>query len=132
MKDETSGRPKLVDAPGHMFSDGARKVISIIGLASVGDLARVMAAPSIRAAFAEFLSAAVRRGRNSNGSAASSKSAMCACARPADQALPRQCRSRNRRARSQHPARALGKFRPCEHRIYADVIEGARPLSAMQ
>jgi uncharacterized protein len=45
MKDETSGRPKLVEAPGHMFSDGARKVISIIGLASVGDLARVMAAP---------------------------------------------------------------------------------------
>jgi uncharacterized protein YcbX len=45
MKDEASGRPKLVDAPGHMFSDGARKVVSIIGLASVRDLARVIGHP---------------------------------------------------------------------------------------
>ena len=42
MKDESAGRPKLLEAPGHMFSDGARKVVSIIGLASVRDLERVM------------------------------------------------------------------------------------------
>ncbi len=42
MKDEAAGRPQLLEAPGHMFSDGARKVVSIIGLASVRDLARVM------------------------------------------------------------------------------------------
>jgi len=39
MPQEAEGRPRLVAAPGHMFSDGARKVVSIIGLASVADLA---------------------------------------------------------------------------------------------
>jgi len=38
---ETRGNPKVVEAPGHMFSDTARKVVSIIGLASVGDVERV-------------------------------------------------------------------------------------------
>jgi hypothetical protein len=42
MRDETSGRPRLLEAPSHMFSDVARKVVSIIGLASVRDLERVM------------------------------------------------------------------------------------------
>lgn len=33
--------PKLVEAPGHMFSDVAAKLVSIIGLASVKDIERV-------------------------------------------------------------------------------------------
>ena len=41
MTGETRGNPKLVEAPGHMFSDTARKVVSIIGLASVADVERV-------------------------------------------------------------------------------------------
>jgi uncharacterized protein YcbX len=38
---EARGAPKFVEAPGHMFSDTARKVVSLIGLASIGDLERV-------------------------------------------------------------------------------------------
>lgn len=34
--------PRVVSAPGHMFSDVAAKVVSIIGLASVRDLERVV------------------------------------------------------------------------------------------
>ena len=34
--------PRLVEAPGHMFSDVAAKVISVLGLASVADLERVL------------------------------------------------------------------------------------------
>lgn len=46
MGDEARGAPKLVEAPGHMFSDIARKVVSIIGLASIRDLEqRVIRAP---------------------------------------------------------------------------------------
>jgi uncharacterized protein len=46
MGDEARGAPKLVEAPGHMFSDVARKVASIIGLASIRDLEqRVIRAP---------------------------------------------------------------------------------------
>ncbi len=33
--------PRLVEAPGHMFSDVAAKLVSILGLASVRDLERV-------------------------------------------------------------------------------------------
>jgi uncharacterized protein YcbX len=42
---EVSGTPKLLEAPGHMFSDVARKVVSIIGLPSVRDLERVLRHP---------------------------------------------------------------------------------------
>lgn len=35
----TQGRPRLLEAQGHMFSDNARKVVSIIGLASIATLA---------------------------------------------------------------------------------------------
>lgn len=42
---EALGAPKLLEAPGHMFSDVARKVASIIGLASIRDLERVARAP---------------------------------------------------------------------------------------
>lgn len=45
MEGEARGAPKLVEAPGHMFSDVARKVVSIIGLASIRDLERVVRAP---------------------------------------------------------------------------------------
>jgi uncharacterized protein YcbX len=42
MGGEALGAPKLLEAPGHMFSDVARKVVSVIGLASVRDLERVV------------------------------------------------------------------------------------------
>jgi len=46
MGDEARGAPKLVEEPGHMFSDVARKVVSIIGLESIRDLEqRVIRAP---------------------------------------------------------------------------------------
>ena len=37
-------RPRLVEAPGHMFSDRAEKVVSILNLASVRELGRRMGA----------------------------------------------------------------------------------------
>jgi uncharacterized protein YcbX len=39
------GAPHLVEAPGHMFSDTRDKVVSIINLASVHDLERVVRQP---------------------------------------------------------------------------------------
>jgi len=45
MGSEALGAPKLLEAPGHMFSDVARKVVSVIGLASVRDLERVVRGP---------------------------------------------------------------------------------------
>ena len=45
MTGETRGNPKLVEAPGHMFSDTARKVVSLIGLASLRDIERVARQP---------------------------------------------------------------------------------------
>lgn len=45
MAAETRGTPKLVDAPGHMFSDVPEKVLSIISLASIRDLERVVRQP---------------------------------------------------------------------------------------
>lgn len=45
MAEESRGAPRLVEAPGHMFSDTASKVASIIGLESVRDLERVVRAP---------------------------------------------------------------------------------------
>jgi hypothetical protein len=39
---EADGAPRLLEAPGHMFSDVARKVVSIIGLASVRELERAI------------------------------------------------------------------------------------------
>ena len=38
-------QPRVVSAPGHMFSDVAARVVSIVGLASVRDLEGVMRAP---------------------------------------------------------------------------------------
>jgi uncharacterized protein YcbX len=38
MKEELRGSPKLLEAPGHSFSDYAPKVVSLINLASVADL----------------------------------------------------------------------------------------------
>ncbi len=43
---EAGGKPRLVAAPaGHMFSDCADRVVSLIGLASVDDLARIAGQP---------------------------------------------------------------------------------------
>ena len=43
---EAGGKPRLVAAAGgHMFSDCAQRVVSLIGLASVDDLARVVGQP---------------------------------------------------------------------------------------
>ena len=43
--DELRGPPKVVHAPGHSFSDVARKVVSIINLGSVADLENAAGAP---------------------------------------------------------------------------------------
>jgi uncharacterized protein len=43
--DELRGPPKLLNAPGHSFSDVARKVVSIINLASVAALETITGAP---------------------------------------------------------------------------------------
>lgn len=45
MAAESRGAPRLVESPGHMFSDFNAKVVSIIGLASIADLERVTRAP---------------------------------------------------------------------------------------
>ena len=42
---QSRGTPRLVEAPGHMFSDVPVKCLSIINLASVRDLERVMRVP---------------------------------------------------------------------------------------
>jgi MOSC domain-containing protein len=43
--DELRGPPKVLHAPGHSFSDVARKVVSIINLASVAALENAVGAP---------------------------------------------------------------------------------------
>jgi len=43
--DELRGPPKILYAPGHSFSDVARKVVSIINLASVAELENAAGAP---------------------------------------------------------------------------------------
>jgi uncharacterized protein YcbX len=43
--DELRGSPKVLHAPGHSFSDVARKVVSIINLASVAALETAVGAP---------------------------------------------------------------------------------------
>lgn len=43
--DELRGPPKILHAPGHSFSDVARKVVSIINLASVAALENAVGAP---------------------------------------------------------------------------------------
>jgi uncharacterized protein YcbX len=43
--DELRGPPKILHAPGHSFSDVARKVVSIINLASVARIEDVIGAP---------------------------------------------------------------------------------------
>src|SRR5690349_5316770 len=43
--DELRGPPKILHAPGHSFSDVARKVVSIINLASVAELETILGMP---------------------------------------------------------------------------------------
>lgn len=45
MKGQPPGKPKLVQAPGHMFSDKRDQVVSIINRASVADLERIVGQP---------------------------------------------------------------------------------------
>jgi uncharacterized protein len=45
MGTELRGRPRLVSAPGHMFTDNATKYVSLINLASVADLERRLGQP---------------------------------------------------------------------------------------
>ncbi|MBL6928262.1 MAG: MOSC domain-containing protein [Rhodospirillales bacterium] len=45
MNGNPPGKPRLVQAPGHMFSDRRSKVVSIINAASVADLERIVGAP---------------------------------------------------------------------------------------
>lgn len=45
MAEASRGTPRLVESPGHMFSDVPEKCLSIINLASVRDLERVMRRP---------------------------------------------------------------------------------------
>jgi uncharacterized protein YcbX len=45
LRGEIPGSPKLVEAPGHMFSDAEEKLVSIINRASVVDLERVAKCP---------------------------------------------------------------------------------------
>ena len=42
LRGDLNGKPRLVSAPGHMFSDHQAQVVSIINLASVRDLERVV------------------------------------------------------------------------------------------
>jgi len=42
---ELPGRPRLVSAPGHMFTDNATKYVSLINLASVAELERRLGQP---------------------------------------------------------------------------------------
>ena len=43
--DELRGPPKVLNAPGHSFSDVARKVVSVINLASLAALETIVGAP---------------------------------------------------------------------------------------
>jgi uncharacterized protein YcbX len=43
--DELNGRPKVLNAPGHSFSDVAKKVVSIINLASVASVETLVGRP---------------------------------------------------------------------------------------
>jgi MOSC domain-containing protein len=45
MKTEARGKPKMVEAKGHMFSDSRSKTLSFINLASVADLERITGKP---------------------------------------------------------------------------------------
>ena len=45
MGDEIKGAPRILESPGHMFSDTPPKVVSIISLASLGDLETALETP---------------------------------------------------------------------------------------
>lgn len=45
MRAEALGKPRLVEAPGHVFSDNRDKVVSLVNLATVADLERVVGRP---------------------------------------------------------------------------------------
>ena len=70
---ELRGRPRLVSAPGHMFTDNATKYVSLINLASVADLERRLGQPIDPLRFrANLYVAGLRPGGSSTGWAGSS------------------------------------------------------------
>ena len=74
--DELRGPPKILHGSGHSFSDVARKVVSIINLASVAEIADAIGARSIRCASGPIsTSRAGRRGGNSSSSTRNWRSA---------------------------------------------------------
>ena len=123
---QIKGPPKVLESPGHSFSDVARKVVSIINLASVRAIENMVGAPvhplRFRAnlyvegwpAWHEFdlarPHAGDRRCEAEGGEAH----------RPLRR---RQCRSGYGRARPCHPAGAAAPARPCRLR---DLCRGDR------
>jgi hypothetical protein len=72
---QIKGPPKVLTSPGHSFSDVARKVVSIINLASVRAIESMVGHPSIRSASAPTsMSRAGRPGTNSTCLTARSRS----------------------------------------------------------
>ena len=68
---EIKGPPKILASPGHSFSDVARKVVSIINLASLRAIENMVGQPSIPCASAPTsMSRAGRPGTNSSSSTA--------------------------------------------------------------
>ena len=91
MGPELGGRPRLVRASGHTFTDHATPYLSLINLASVRELERTVGRPVTRCAFAPIsTSTDCRPGPSSTGPAARSGRARCAAGWPsASSAAPR-------------------------------------------
>ena len=126
--DELRGPPKVLHAAGHSFSDVARKVVSIINLASVAALENAAGAPVHPLRFRgnlhvdgwpawhefDLLNAEIAIGPT-----------RAAEGRQAHRALRRdRGGSRHRHPRSADPAHADEDFRPTDCGVYAEVIEG--------
>jgi MOSC domain-containing protein len=115
---EADGEPRLLEAPGHMFSDVARKVVSIIGLSSVRSLERAIGHAvdprRFRANFYLEGGAPWQEFEWVDRGFSIGDVRLRGC--QADQALCRnQCRSRERGARSQYSAGALQGFWACQY-----------------
>ena len=113
------GPPKVLHAPGFSFSDVARKVVSIINLASVAALEDVVGGAGRSAAFSRQRLcdrlAGLARVRSAR---AGDRGRRCAAQdRQAHRALRRdQCRSGHRHPRPVDPGSADAELRPCRLR----------------
>jgi hypothetical protein len=88
---ELSGRPRLVSAPGHMFTDNPAKYVSLINLASVAEVEGRMGGGSTRYAFAPIsTSRTCRPGPSSIGWGASWPRVMRASRSPSGSIAVRQ------------------------------------------